>query len=336
MKRIILLNSTFDIKGGRPTIHEFPDKHLKTIYENLNNSFGKRFNIINLQYSKLNLTTNNNKIRVFYNNEWYNVQIQTELIPGNDKNDNYFKCVISYKKVIDNKYIYIPWHLSIYEAKKKVTFIHITRENIKTATNRDKKDNYNNLNSHTQTLIDKINEYIEKSSIKNKKEQTYIDDNSILGIINTINSNTEYNKLLYSMHNSDDIEKNLTSDEKDEIKLLKFFFREGIIHILLEFYYKIESPDNKKSDYRTGKINDYFDIHNKINFYHDLKFKINKSHYDPLKTMKYYSIVNDNFSIFLNKYDPDMSYEEMIDKANEKVEKYIKDNDLTKENIIKI
>jgi len=291
----ILLNNL--IGGAITSEKEKPNnkadlKKLATLVNSLNEKF----------IAIHNMNNENKEIKIKYNNKCYKLILITEYEPPNVSisPDHYFKCRIAY--INDkNDEIIIPWHLSIYSTDYYnnkdaiISYVHITREAKKTEPyNAKMKKNYEQLKNNTKIIVDEINNTLKSSKI-------YFKEYTIEGIIETLKVDLQLNRLLYSF--SDDLEIkdkfNLSDDNKEILRLEEILFKEGIIHILLEFNEKINT-NRSNVNTQIRRINEkYFkNITDKIKDNNDLRYKTNKNRC-ALKTETYNKLKINNFECYL-------------------------------------
>ena len=262
-------------------------------------------NLLNEKFAAIHaINTEDKEIKIKYNKKCYKVVLITEHdIPTVGTNDdNYFKCRIKY--INDNgDEIIIPWHLSIYSTKyisnsdAKISYVHITREtNEQVPYNRKMVDNYNALSENTKLIVDEINK-----KLKSNSSRIYFDEYTIEGIIETLKNNVQLNRLLYSFSGDLSIKKNfdLSNDNTKILELEEFLFKEGIIHILLEFNEKINiNRINTNKEITIINKNNFRKENDKIKDNNDLRYKINKNKC-ALKTETYNELIENNFECYL-------------------------------------
>ena len=294
----ILLNNL--IGGARTSDKEKPHEHDKKNLKKL----ATFVNLLNDKFAAIHaINTEDKEIKIKYNKKCYKVILITEHdIPTVGTNDdNYFKCRIKY--INDNgDQIIIPWHLSIYSTKyninldAKISYVHITRETREEFPhNRKMVDNYNALSENTKLIVDEINKILKNPS------RIYFDEYTIEDIIETLKNNVQLNRLLYSFSSELSIKKkfDLSNDNTKILELEEFLFKEGIIHILLEFNEKINiNRINTNKEITTINKNNFKKENDKIKDDNDLRYKINKNKC-ALKTETYNELIKNNFECYL-------------------------------------
>ena len=294
----ILLNNL--IGGAKTSDKEKPHEHDKKNLKKL----ATFVNLLNDKFAAIHaINTEDKEIKIKYNKKCYKVILITEHdIPTVGTNDdNYFKCRIKY--INDNgDQIIIPWHLSIYSTKyninldAKISYVHITRETREEFPhNRKMVDNYNALSENTKLIVDEINKILKNPS------RIYFDEYTIEDIIETLKNNVQLNRLLYSFSGELSIKKkfDLSNDNTKILELEEFLFKEGIIHILLEFNEKINiNRINKNKEITIINKNNFKKENDKIKDDNDLRYKINKNKC-ALKTETYNELIKNNFECYL-------------------------------------